>query len=173
VDPDDRPRRAAGQIRGSLNTAGSSWVPIPPSSRKPTGEANRCNLRHVAPKTLQKALYVGFSQIGQPLQVVGFGWSQFPIPEARLAGQAGPIYPNAEVEKPRNTPNTRKAGLDNRQPARRIWCRPWSGCSQTLWCISCVSWFLLRGSGSTVWRLADRLLLIRVCPAYANSLRPM
>jgi hypothetical protein len=53
---------------------------------EPTEAANRCNLRHVTPKTLQKALYVGFSQISRPLQVVGFGWSQFPIPEARLAG---------------------------------------------------------------------------------------
>ena len=49
-------------------------------------EANRCNLGHVTPKTLQKALYVGFSQTGRPLQVVCLGWSQFPIPEARLAG---------------------------------------------------------------------------------------
>ena len=53
---------------------------------KPIDEANRCNLRHVTPKTLQKALYVGFSESGQPLQVVCFGWSQFPVPEARLAG---------------------------------------------------------------------------------------
>src|ERR1035438_5415910 len=68
------------------NTAGSSWVPIPPSFPKPTAEANRCNLRHVAPKTLQKALYVGFSQASRPQQVVCFGWSRFPIPEARLAG---------------------------------------------------------------------------------------
>ena len=60
--------------------------PNPAAVPKPTDEANRCNLRHVAPKTLQKALYVGFSQIGRPLQVVCFGWSQFPIPEARLAG---------------------------------------------------------------------------------------
>jgi hypothetical protein len=55
-------------------------------------EANRCNLGHVTPKTLQKALYVGSYQIGRPLQVVCLGRSQFPIPEARLAGQAGPIY---------------------------------------------------------------------------------
>ena len=32
---------------------------------KPTDAANRCNLRHVTPKTFQKALYVGFSQIGR------------------------------------------------------------------------------------------------------------
>ena len=63
-------------------------IPVP----KPAREPNRCNLRHVAPKTLQKALYVGFSQIGRPLQVVYFGESQFPFPEAPLAGQAGPIY---------------------------------------------------------------------------------
>jgi hypothetical protein len=52
---------------------------------KPTDEANRCNLRHVTLKALQKALYVGFSQISQPLQVVCLRWSQFPVPEARLA----------------------------------------------------------------------------------------
>jgi hypothetical protein len=57
-----------------------------PNPAKPTNEANRCNPRHVTPKTLQKALYVGFSQIGWPLQVVCFAWSQFPIPEAPLAG---------------------------------------------------------------------------------------
>src|ERR1019366_3735802 len=50
---------------------------------EPIDEANRCNLRHVTPKTLQKALYVGFSQIGRPPQVVCLGWSQFPAPEAR------------------------------------------------------------------------------------------
>jgi hypothetical protein len=33
---------------------------------EPTDEANGCNLRHVTPKTFQKALYVGFSQIGGP-----------------------------------------------------------------------------------------------------------
>ena len=57
--------------------AGSSWAPIAPLSRKPIDEANRCNLRHVAPRTLQKALYVGFSQIGRPLRVVCLGWSHF------------------------------------------------------------------------------------------------
>src|ERR1017187_1731330 len=51
-----------------------------------TEAVNRCNLRHVTPKTLQKALYLGFSQSGRRLQVVCVGWSQFPIPEARLAG---------------------------------------------------------------------------------------
>src|ERR1035438_4985202 len=66
--------------------------PNPAVIPNPTGEANRCNLRHVAPKTLQNELYVGFSQIGRPLQVAYFGGSQFPIPEARLAGSAGPIY---------------------------------------------------------------------------------
>ena len=52
-------------------------------------QANRCNLRHVAPKPLQKALYLGFSQIGQLLQVVWLGWSQFPVPEASLAWVRG------------------------------------------------------------------------------------
>ena len=49
---------------------------------KPIGEANGCDLGHLTPKTLQKALYVGLSQISQPLQVVCFCWSQFPFPEA-------------------------------------------------------------------------------------------
>jgi len=66
--------------------------PIPTVVPKPTDKANRCILRHVAPKTLQKALYVGFFQSGRPPQVVCLGWSRFPMPEARLAGQAGPIY---------------------------------------------------------------------------------
>ena len=56
---------------------------------KSTDEANGCILRHVTPKTLQKALYVGSFESGQPQQVVGLGWSQFPFPEAPLAGQAG------------------------------------------------------------------------------------
>ena len=53
---------------------------------EPTDEANRCNLGHVTPKTLQKALYVGFFGSGRLLQVVCLGWSQFPFPEARLTG---------------------------------------------------------------------------------------
>ena len=57
----------------------------------PVDKPHTCNLRHVAPKTRQKALYVGFSQIDRPLQVVCFGWSRFLIPEARLAGWVGPI----------------------------------------------------------------------------------
>jgi hypothetical protein len=52
---------------------------------KPIDEANRCNQGHVTPKTLQKALYVGSFESGQPLQVVCLGWSQFPVPEVRLA----------------------------------------------------------------------------------------
>jgi hypothetical protein len=51
---------------------------------EPTDEANRCDLGHVTPKTLQKALYVGFFGGGRPLQVVWLGWSQFPFPEAPL-----------------------------------------------------------------------------------------
>src|ERR1035438_708029 len=65
--------------------------PNPAVVPKPTDVANRCNLRHVTPKTLQKALYVGFSQISRPLQVVWFGWSHFPVPETRFTGCAGPI----------------------------------------------------------------------------------
>jgi hypothetical protein len=38
----------------------SSRAPLTPSSHKPTDEANGCKLRHAAPKTLQKAQYVGF-----------------------------------------------------------------------------------------------------------------
>jgi hypothetical protein len=59
--------------------------PNPALVPKPADEANRCDPRHATPKTLQKALYVGFSQIRRPPQVVWFGWSQFPIPEVRLA----------------------------------------------------------------------------------------
>ena len=47
---------------------------------KPSPEGNRCNLRHVAPKTLQKALYVVCSESGGPLQVVCRGLSRFPVP---------------------------------------------------------------------------------------------
>ena len=53
---------------------------------KPIHEANRCNPRHVTPKALQKALYVGLFGSGPPLQVAYFGGSQFPFPEVRLAG---------------------------------------------------------------------------------------
>src|ERR1039457_2582014 len=65
--------------------------PHPALLPQPTDEANRCNLRHVTPKTLQKALYVGFVESGRPPQVVCFGWSQFPVPETRFTGCAGPI----------------------------------------------------------------------------------
>jgi hypothetical protein len=51
----------------------------------PEPTTDEANLRHVTPKTLQKAHYVGLSQIGQPLQVVWRGRSQYPVPEARLA----------------------------------------------------------------------------------------
>jgi hypothetical protein len=37
---------------------------------KPTDGANRFDLSPLAPKTLKKALSVGFSQIAQPLQAV-------------------------------------------------------------------------------------------------------
>ena len=77
------PKPNSTENSAELNPAGSSWVPIAPSSRNTTDATNRCNLRRVTPKTLQKALYVGFSQIGRPLQVVCLGWSQFPIPDAR------------------------------------------------------------------------------------------
>jgi predicted AAA+ superfamily ATPase len=45
----------------------------------PTDEANRCNLRHVAPKTLQKALYRGSPDRKTPLNhrtVLGFRLAQ-------------------------------------------------------------------------------------------------
>jgi hypothetical protein len=79
----------ASRLPSRPEQAGYSWVPFAP---KPTDEANRCILGHLTPKTLQKALYVGSSQTSRPLQVVCLGWSQFPFPEAPLAGQAGPIY---------------------------------------------------------------------------------
>jgi hypothetical protein len=42
---------------------------------EPTDEANRCNLRHVAPKTLQKALYVGLRDM--KLQCLPLKYGQF------------------------------------------------------------------------------------------------
>jgi hypothetical protein len=51
--------RYAESIRGFF-TPNRTVVP------KPTAEANRCNLRHVPPKTLQKALYVGSSKAVNP-----------------------------------------------------------------------------------------------------------
>ena len=55
-----------------------------------TDEANRCSLGYEAPKRLQKALYVGFSQVGQPLASVNW-----PVP----------------VSNPRSAP--RRAGRTN------------------------------------------------------------
>src|ERR1039458_9585324 len=78
--------------RSAIETAKASMGPHGAVVPKPTDEANRCILGHGTPKTLRKALYVGSSQVGRPLQVLCLGWSQFPIPEARLAGYAGPIY---------------------------------------------------------------------------------
>jgi len=94
----------------SRNPAGSSGAPIAPSSRTPTDEANRCNLRHVTPKTLQKALYVRFSQIGRPLQVVCLGGPNFQ--SQKRASQGRPDQPTVYMEvrsSPR--PSSRKAAL--------------------------------------------------------------
>ena len=44
-----------------MRIAGFFLGPNPAVVPKPTDEVNRCILRHVTPKTLQKALYVGFS----------------------------------------------------------------------------------------------------------------
>ena len=70
---------------------------------KPTCEANRCNLRHVTPKTLRKALYVGFFAGGQPQHVVYFGGCRFPFPEVLLAGQVGSIYGLITVLRPQSS----------------------------------------------------------------------
>jgi hypothetical protein len=56
------PKSNSSENSAGPNPAGSSWVPILPSSRNPTTMPT-CNLRRVTPKTLQKALQVGFSQI--------------------------------------------------------------------------------------------------------------
>ncbi len=72
---------------------------------KPTDEANRCILGHLTPKALQKALYVGYSQMVCPLPVVCFGWSQFPFPEARLATWMPQL--NSEDAKTRRLKTTR------------------------------------------------------------------
>ena len=81
------------RVAGTQQPSPRQVLPAPNRAVAPkaTDEANCCNLRHVTPKTLQKALYVGFSESGRPPQVVYFGWSQLPFPEAPLAGQAGPI----------------------------------------------------------------------------------
>ena len=80
--PKTRTARSASILPAYRFFLGPNRAVVP----KPTNEANRCNPEHLTPKTLQKALYVGFSQIGQPPQVVYFGGSQFPVPEARLVG---------------------------------------------------------------------------------------
>src|ERR1017187_7701032 len=83
--PRPSPPSAGGE--GEAYAGIRQFLPGSQSRRRPepTDEANRCNLRHVTPKTLQKALYVGCSESGRPLQVVWFGWSRFPVPEERLA----------------------------------------------------------------------------------------
>ena len=57
----------------------------------PTDEANR-NLRHVTPKTLQKALYVGFFGKGQPPQVV---WPEVTM---RTGFNTAPARPKCPTE---------------------------------------------------------------------------
>lgn len=68
----------------------------------PGSQSRRCPEAHRRGQRLQseacnakyspESAICGLSQIGQPLQVVCFGWSRFPIPEACLAGVGGPIY---------------------------------------------------------------------------------
>src|ERR1039458_3918391 len=75
---------------------------------EPIDEANRCDLRHVTPKTLQKALYVGLSESGRPLPVVCLGWSQFPVPEARhlVAERVAVLEPQTfHDHQPRSQPD--------------------------------------------------------------------
>ena len=89
---------------------------------EPTGEANRGNLGHLTPKTLQKALYVGSSQIGRPPQVVCFGWSLFPVPEAclphrssnptALSLKSGPTWTAQRTV----SPSQRKSGCNLSKP---------------------------------------------------------
>jgi hypothetical protein len=73
----------------------------------PVDKPHTCNLRHVTPKTLQKAQYVGCSESAQPQQVAYFGWSQFPVPGSapRRAGLR-PSTPDASLpctSKPAST----------------------------------------------------------------------
>ena len=82
-------RATCAQSSGVMPKCGRFFLgPNHTAVPKPTEEANRCILRHLAPKTLQKALYVGFFESVRPLQVVCFGWSQFPFPEAGRADQS-------------------------------------------------------------------------------------
>jgi hypothetical protein len=76
---------------------------------KPSPEGNRCKLRHEAPKALQKALYVGCSERGRPLQVVYFGWSRFPGPGSAPRIYALPIYGGPEWQ------NSERQGISYEQ----------------------------------------------------------
>jgi hypothetical protein len=82
----------------------------------PSAAANRCNLRHVTPKTLQKALYVGLSQIGRPLQVVCFGGSRFPILEAHLYANLARHRRNPRPIRPASHPHVLFSGTDPNGP---------------------------------------------------------
>jgi hypothetical protein len=86
--------------------------PDPAIVPKPINTANRCNLRHVTPKTLQKALYVVFFGSSRLLQVVCLGWSQFPVPQARLAL----ARPRACTVRTVNTITPLRLGRIPRQP---------------------------------------------------------
>ena len=76
---------------------------------KPSHEANGCILGHLTPKTLQKALYVGCSESGGPLQVVCFGWSRFPGPGSAPRIYALPIYGGPEWQ------NSERQGISYEQ----------------------------------------------------------
>src|ERR1035438_9085463 len=101
-------------MRLRRNPAGSSRATLAPSSPKPTDEANGCKLGHVAPKMLQKAQYVGFSESAQPLQVVYFGWPRFPVPGSAPRTGAGPNL--------RSEPADGLTCLRRRGRARGRWC---------------------------------------------------
>jgi len=94
---------------------------------KPTDEANRCILRQVTPKTLRKALCVGYLETGKPLQVVGLGWSpiSFPRSPPRRAGRTN--LPSGRSPPGMVLPGRRRLPTAIAGRARRA-AQPWLPC---------------------------------------------
>src|ERR1035437_2887475 len=68
------------------------WFLQPQSRRCPEADRRGQPLQSGAlnAKNVPESTICGVVPIGQPLQVVYFGWSGFPFPEAPLAGQSEP-----------------------------------------------------------------------------------
>ena len=70
------------------NPAVSSVALIAPSRTRRRGQPLQSEARNA--KNVPANTMCGGCGIARRLQAVCFGWSQFPVPEARLAGQVGP-----------------------------------------------------------------------------------